>query len=357
MIKLLAICVLLMNVGPAAGSSASEPPIDIKLGPPLEIGREGLFFGSVSSVCEDDRGDIYVVDQREQRVLKFAPDGRLVLMFGQRGQGPGDFRSPREVAFTSEGELAVLEDVNYVSFHRTDGTFIRRLDLNGRLGPGFVGPACFHVWDWRPDDQQQLLVDADNKVIRTGSTIDRDLFSALLPDETGRMVMFNYSRDEYVPRFLHAYGSGLSAMGISDRYEIELVDERGRTTAVIRRDVAARRFHPRERQALERELSEFVRSKRWPDGVARELRKKIPAEINRIKTVCVAPDAVLVVRHLSDITAAAPLFPVDIFSRTGDFVGTGELPEAPLFVSGRAMYFSREDADGNVHLVRRSYSF
>jgi hypothetical protein len=357
MIKLLIVGLLLLNVGPDARASVPETPVAIKLGPVLEIGREGLLFGSVSSVCEDDQGDIYVVDQREQRVLKFAPDGRLLLTFGRRGQGPGDFRSPGQIAFTSEGELAVLEDVNYVSFHRTDGTFSRRLDLNGRLGLGYVGPACFHVWDWRPDDQQQLLVDADNEVIRTGPTIDRDLFSALLPDETGRMVMFNYSRDTTVPRFLHAYGSGLSAMGISDGYEIELLDERGKTTAVIRRDVAARRFNSRERQALERELSEFARSKRWPDGVVRELRKKIPAEINRIKAVCVAPDAVLVVRHLSDITAEAPLFPVDIFTRSGDFLGTGELPEVPLFVSGRAMYFSRDDADGNVFLVRRSYSF
>lgn len=44
-------------------------------------------------------------------------------------------------------------------------------------------------------------------------------------------------------------------------------------------------------------------------------------------------------------------------AREGDFLGAAELPEIPLFVSGGAMYFSRSDADGNVYLVRRPYSF
>jgi hypothetical protein len=357
MIKLLTICVLLLNAGPAARPSVPEPRIAIKLGPPLEIGREDLLFGSIASVGEDDQGDFYVLDQRGQTVLKFDADGRLLMKFGRKGQGPGDLQSPRQIVLASRGELAILEDLYYVSFHKTDGAFIRRLDLNGRLGLGYVGPDRYYAWQWRPEGRQHLLVDAKNTVVRTLHAIDRDLFSANLPDETGRLVMFNYSHDAYVPTSLYAHGAGLSAIGTSDRYEVEILDEQGRVETIIRRDMKPRKINAQERRFFERELLDFASSKKWPDSVARALRKKIPAFKTIIQAVRISPNAILIFRHPADIATPSPLVPLDVFTRAGEFLGTTELAEVPLFVSGKAMYFSRDDADGNVYLIRRPYSF
>lgn len=333
-----------------------EPQITIKLGRPLEIGRQELLFGSIASICEDDQANFYVLDRREQTVFKFSPEGRPLLKFGRKGQGPGDFQSPGQIVFTSGGELAVLEDLYYVSFHKTDGAFIRRLDLNGRLGLGYVGPDRFYGWEWRPEGQQQLLVDARNTQLETFHAIARDRFSALLPDETGRAVMFNYSHEAYVPQFLYAHGGGLSAVGISDRYEIALLDERGQAVKTIRRNVEAQKISGKERDFLERGLRDFVKTKNWPDKVARELGGKIPAFKNIVSAVLISPARVFVFRFPSDITAEPAHLPVDIFTREGVFLGTADLPEAPLFVSKSAMFFSRADADGNVYLVRQPYS-
>ena len=357
MIKRLATCLALLSVIAASLPAIPEPPVTIKLGPPLEIGRAELLFGSVASVCEDDAANFYVLDQREQKVLKFSPDGRLLLTFGRKGQGPGDFQSPGQIVFTSGGDLAVLEDINYVSFHKTDGAFVRRLDLNGRLGLGFVGLDRYYAWDWRPEDRQQLLVDAKNTVLKTFHSIARDRFSTLLPDESGRTVMFNYSHEAYVPQFLYAHGVGLSAIGISDRYEIALLDEKGQTLEPIRRDVKPGKLSAKERDFLERGLRDFVKSKNWPDRVSRELGKKIPAFKNIISAVLISPTRVLIFRFPPDITAEPSRLPVDVFTRGGAFLGTAELPEVPLFISGSAMYFSRAAADGNVYLIKRSYSF
>lgn len=357
MIKHLAICLALLSVIAASLPAVPEPPVTIKLGPPLEIGRGELLFGSVASVCEDDSANFYVLDQREQTVLKFSPDGRLLMRFGRKGQGPGDFQSPGQIVFTSQGELAVLEELYSVSFHRTDGTFIRRLDLNGRLGLGFVGPDRYYAWHWRPEDRQQLLVDAKNTVLGTFNAIARERFSVLLPDETGRTVMFNYSHGAYVPQFLYAYGGGLAAIGISDRYEIALLDEQGQTVKTIRRDEKPQKISAKERNFLEQGLRDFVKSKSWPERVGRELGKKIPSSKNNVNAVRISPGRVLVFRFPPDITVEPSSFPVDVFTWEGDFLGTGELPEVPLFVSASAMYFSRADADGNVYPIKRSYSF
>jgi hypothetical protein len=235
----------------ASFASAQEKTVRLTLGPPMEIGRKEMLFASIASVCEDDRLNFYVLDRTEYAVFKFSPEGRLLTRFGQKGQGPGDFQSPAQIVFTPNGDLAVLEDLYYVSFLKTDGTFLRRLNLNGRLGLGFIGPERFYGWVWRPADQQQLMVDAGNKILRNFHTLARDVFSVNLPDETGRLVMFNYSHGAYVPRFLYAHGDRRSAVGISDRYELEILDEQGEMVTTIERDLKPQKFSRGERDYLE----------------------------------------------------------------------------------------------------------
>jgi hypothetical protein len=356
MIKKAFVRLAFLGINLSSFVTSLEPPIRLKLGQPLEIGRKELLFGSIASVCEDGQANFYVLDRLEQKVFKFSPDGRLLTKFGQKGEGPGDFQSPGQIVFTSQGELAVLEDLFYVSYLKTDGTFIRRLDLNGRLGLGFIGPDRFYGWIWRPEDQQQVMIDGKNSVLRTFHAIAKDQFSVNLPDETGRAVMFNYSNDIYVPQFLYSHGGNLSTVGISDRYEIALLNEGGQAVTSIRRHLKPQKFGAGEKAHLERELQEFAKSKGWPGRVARELDKKIPAFENVISSIRISPENIFVFRFPPDITAEAPLYPVDIFTLKGEFLGTAALPEVPLFISERVMYFSRAEVDGNVYLVRLLYS-
>ncbi|MCK7483897.1 MAG: hypothetical protein M0C28_48100 [Candidatus Moduliflexus flocculans] len=345
--------------GPSASQAipqARSNGIAIDLGQPLEIGRTELLFGSVVSVCEDDKGDFYVLDQREQKVLQFSPDGRRLGAFGRKGQGPGDFQSPGRIAFTPAGELAVFEDIALVSFHRTDGAFIRRLDLNGRLGLGFIGPDRFYGWEWEPETQRQVLVDAKNAVVGTFHSIPRERFSAVLPDETGRMVMFNYSHEAYVPRFLYAYGDGLSAVGISDRYEIALLDRTGHAVSDpaagsrAAEDQRSGKELPRTRARGFRQVQELA----GPGGPG--AREEDPRDEGRRPRGLRFADPGLRPPLSPDITIEPARWPVDVFTRAGAYLGAAELPEIPLFISSNIMYFAREDAEGNVYLVRRGYS-
>jgi len=353
--KAAAVLGIAVFVSSAAISMGQEKTAKIRLGAGVEIGRKDLLFSSIASVCEDDQANFFVLDRLEHKVFKFSPDGRLLAQFGQKGQGPGDFQSPGQIVFTSQYELAVLEDLYYVSFHKTDGTFIRRLDLNGRLGLGFIGPDRFYAWVWRPADQQQVMVDANNNVLAAFHSIAKDQFSVNLPDETGRAVMFNASNDAYVPRFLFACGGPLSVIGISDRYDLRLFDETGREIARVERDLKPQKFSGKEMAFLKGELRAFAKSKGWPGRVARELAKKIPAHKNMIKDVRISPRNILVFRLPRDISAKATLFPVDVFTLEGEFLGTGELADIPILASGKTMYFVKADEAGNIFLVRTEY--
>lgn len=292
----------------------------------------------------------------ECQVHGFSPAGRPVLTFGRKGQGPGDFQSPNRIVFTSGGELAVLEDMGLVSFLGTDGVFRRRLDLNGRLGLGYVGPDRFYAWIWRPEDKQQILVDGKNATLATFHLQPRDAFSVVLPDETGRSVMFNYTSEYYVPEFLFDHGPSLSAVGISDRYRLALLDEDGRTVAPLERDLEPQKISGREKAFLEQGVLEFVKAKAWPMSVGRELVKKIPAAKNAIRAVRISPSHVFVFRFAPDISRPDAPGPVDVFTRRGEFLGTASLAEVPLLIAGEAMYFVRIDESDNVFLARTEYS-
>lgn len=346
---------LIFILGFSISMNSQQKSVQIKLANSLEIGRTDLLFSSITSICEDDQLNFYVLDGMEHKVFKFSPQGRLLLAFGQKGQGPGDFQSPGEIVFTSQGELAVLEDY-YVSFLKKDGTFIKRLDLNPWLGLGYIGPDRFYCWDWRPEGQQQMMVDAENNILKTFHIVERNKFSTTLPDESGRPIGFNYAHDAYVSRFLFAHSSDLSAVGISDRYEIALLDESGQTLCTISRSLKPQKFSGREKEHLEQELRQFTKSKGWPVRVSRELIKKIPSFKNQISGVRISADYVFVLRFGPDITDKNSLSFVDVFTRKAEFLGTAQLKEVPIFISKRAMYFARADESGNVYLVRTEYS-
>lgn len=54
-------------------------------------------------------GRIYVADTHNARVVVFEPDGRLVTQFGSRGEGPGQFLMPTDVAVDHSGFIYVGE--------------------------------------------------------------------------------------------------------------------------------------------------------------------------------------------------------------------------------------------------------
>lgn len=55
------------------------------------------------------------------------------------------------------------------------------------------------------------------------------------------------------------------------------------------------------------------------------------------------------------MTAANSPVPVDIFSLRGEFLGSAELPDIPLFIGPEFMYFVRSEENGLVFLEKMAY--
>lgn len=66
-------------------------------------------IGGISGLAIHPAGRIAVADRQSHRVYVFGADGELLAILGGPGEGPGEFRSPLDVAFGRDGRLFVAE--------------------------------------------------------------------------------------------------------------------------------------------------------------------------------------------------------------------------------------------------------
>jgi hypothetical protein len=332
-----------------------QKEIELEIDKVLELGKKDLLFGSIASVCEDDDNNFYVLDRSEHKVLKFSPEGKLILTFGQKGQGPGDFQNPHLITYSLDSQIVVADELYNVTFLNPDGTFIDRVHLDGRLSVGFIGKNRYYAWIWRPEDQKQVMVDSQNNVVKSFFRVPRDSFSVVAPDNSGRMVMFNFARHGYSPSLLFAHFGRYSAVAVGDRYSILILDQEGRALTRIQREIQPERINKREKNYLIKNIERHANQTGWPKSVVRKIIKKVPENKVYFDWVLLTESHVFVFRIKEDITGYAEQIPVDIFSIQGEFLGSAQIEGKPIFLSDRYMYFDRSDPDGNLYLEKSTY--
>lgn len=92
-------------------------------------------FSEVSSFEVDDNGTIYALDFKDVKIKIFDKTGKFVTLFGEKGQGPGEFDMPAGIHLSPDDEL-VIEDAlgRKLVFFDKKGNFIRNISLADKLG-------------------------------------------------------------------------------------------------------------------------------------------------------------------------------------------------------------------------------
>jgi len=151
-----------------------------------KIGGQDL-FDRISSVTVDPSGrQIYVVDiggvrSENHRVRVFeTATGRHVMDIGKRGDGPGEFNLPRDMAIGAEGRLYVVDGGNFrVQVFNPDGTYHSSFGSVGRQLGNFARP-------------KEIATDNDGNVYVADAAFGN--FQIFNPE--GDLLMFIGSRSE-----------------------------------------------------------------------------------------------------------------------------------------------------------------
>ena len=117
--------------------------------------------GNPQGIAVDRDGNLLVADTHASRVLRCAPDGRLLATYGRPGTGPGEFHWPTGVCEAADGTLWVTEYGTQDRLHHlaADGSPLAVIGATGhgvgewyrpsnvRIGPDgnvWVADACNH---------------------------------------------------------------------------------------------------------------------------------------------------------------------------------------------------------------------
>jgi len=110
----------------------------------MALGKAGVAGGGTdvfSGPCDvaiASNGDIFVADGHiadvpVNRIMKFSKDGKFIKAWGKRGSGPGEFDTPHSIAIDSRGRIFVADRSNSrIQIFDQDGRFIDQWKQFGR---------------------------------------------------------------------------------------------------------------------------------------------------------------------------------------------------------------------------------
>lgn len=321
----------------------AKKEVRIDLEPVFQIGDEDIFFQSITSICEDKEQNSFVLDRKAHKVYKFSPQGKLLLTFGQRGQGPGDLSYPHFITVSGKNQVVVCEDMQFVSFFTRAGTFIRRIKIPKGLEPTYIAQNLYYAWQWQPKHKQQILIDSKGQILKRLFSISKDSFSIAVPDETGRMMMPSFFSATYTPRFLFATNGNLTAVAVSNQNKILILDGRGSSIHQFETSLSAAPIKASERKRLIEDIND---TRRLPKMAKQAFIKKIPPFKNHLQQFLINDHTLFVFGMMEIPGQETSVIPVEIFSLKDGTEGNGTVPEVPSYISNTAFYAIGEDEDG-----------
>ena len=84
------------------------------------------YIAQPADMAVDKVGNLYVVDEKGHRVLKYSADGKFERAFGQYGDAAGEFIAPFRIAALTDGTLLIADTAKYLKDFAS--TLPKRLD-------------------------------------------------------------------------------------------------------------------------------------------------------------------------------------------------------------------------------------
>ncbi len=97
-------------------------------------------FHEPTGIAFDSKDNIYVSDgYKNSRVAKFDKDGAWVKAWGEKGSGPGQFKTPHGIAIDAKDNVYVADrGNNRIQIFNADGKFLRQITENVPEAPGTI---------------------------------------------------------------------------------------------------------------------------------------------------------------------------------------------------------------------------
>lgn len=295
-------------------------------------GRYSFFaggVGGVSGVEADSKGNIYVLDSYDDKVLKFDPAGNYLTSIGGKGQGPGESQAPTRIIVDGQDRLYVQDIVRMALFiFSADGKF-----LKGINGPGIILRGC------------QISLDSHADIICGYEALpamnERQIYSITKFDNAFKPVRILYERPggftfkmvngrlieapRFTPEVIWAVGpEDRLYVSYNDSYDIRILSAAGALIKNFRRDYTPEKVTADERRQI---LEGYKRFGDAAKGI------EIPAVKPPFRDFCFIKDQLYVLRK-----RVGRIWYFDVFDKEGEFIEEKGLDFRPLVYKNGFVY-------------------
>lgn len=206
---------------------------NIKFKETISIGKEEgkdyeILNGQYLDTAVSSKGNIYIFDGKQYRLLKFDNTGKYVWQVGRKGEGPGEFKNGYCNIFVTPSDKIVVIDGLFLKYFDKDGKFKRAIKL-----------------DKTPVSASFLK---DGKILINTMLFGQPGVAAYFYNKDGKFISKLPVEYRYGPKLSKNMGVSIGGGGIRiynnriyvslpDRYEIREYDLKGKLYRVIRRDI------------------------------------------------------------------------------------------------------------------------
>ncbi len=278
--------------------------------------------GKNFSILDFVRGSdesLFLLGRKNYRIYKISPEGKVVKMFSNKGEGPGEFKFfPKLKAF---GDSLWAASARKMVEFDLDGNLIREFHLK-RLyrgitplgGDKFLGSSL--SFEEGSEKIRLIIFNAQEEVLRRLWETSKAGFVHM---KMGKGTFVFASGPPLLPRMVWAYqpDSGLVYITEADRYEVWVKDLDGKVRLVLSRQYQRSPF-------TEEEKEKFLEGLRAASPEFKKaLRRRLPQRLCAIYRLVPLPHDYLLVLSVKDTDT----YGYDVFGPHGKFLYQIEMPK------------------------------
>ncbi|MDR9419933.1 6-bladed beta-propeller [Gracilimonas sp.] len=116
-----------------------EEPVQFEYNLKLSEDTGNYFFSEISAVVSNSKGDIYIADGKQSKILVFDKSGSFKFSFGRAGRGPGEFTEVTSMTLLPDDEILIFD---YFQFRFTkydaEGNLIATKVIEKEIKPNYM---------------------------------------------------------------------------------------------------------------------------------------------------------------------------------------------------------------------------
>lgn len=237
--------------------------ITFKLEEDLSIGsekNENYLFYRTWHLAVDRQGNIYVLDEGNNRIQVFDKKGQYLRTIGRKGQGPGEFRSPQNVFVNDKNGEVYVPDFRSIEVFTSNGSYLKSIPLESFNRSYCISPDGIILGEIDKITFDENNIRETRKIFTSLRLINNmdgsETAIASYPDQLskiieGRVAKFSHGYEHKF--YMCAIGPQIFIYGFSSDYNLNIIDSTGKLLLKIQKESPVLSISKKEKDTVREE--------------------------------------------------------------------------------------------------------